>query len=122
VAKILIVDDNRDLADVLVLLLSEHGHDVKATYDGVAALTEAETFVPDAILLDISLPTMSGIEIARRVRRGIGRNMRLIAHTALPRDDLRDQQMRRVGFDCVLTKPAALHNIIEALGLPRGHR
>jgi CheY-like chemotaxis protein len=117
-AKILIVDDNRDLAEVLVLLLGEHGHDVKATCDGATALAEAEEFVPDAILLDISLPTMNGIEIARRVRREIGGSMRLIAHTALPRDDLRDQQMRRAGFDCVLTKPAALQHIIEALNSP----
>jgi len=119
-AKILVVDDNRDLADLLVWLLRDEGHCVTAAYNGPSALIEAASLMPHAILLDISLPSISGIEVAKRLRLEEGRSLRLIAYTALPRDDLRDQQMRRAGFDYVLTKPATLQNIIEALGpLPR---
>jgi PAS domain S-box-containing protein len=63
--RILVVDDNKDAADSLNLLLESMGHDVFTVYDGQAAIGAAQTFRPDVVLLDIGMPQMSGYEVAR---------------------------------------------------------
>jgi CheY-like chemotaxis protein len=64
--RVLIVDDNRDAAESLAMLL--HDHEVQCAPDGEAALTTAQGFLPDIVVLDIGLPGMSGHELARRLR------------------------------------------------------
>jgi signal transduction histidine kinase/CheY-like chemotaxis protein len=64
--RVLIVDDNRDAAESLAMLL--HDHEVQCAPDGEAALTIAQGFLPDIVVLDIGLPGMSGHELARRLR------------------------------------------------------
>ncbi|HEY3785273.1 MAG TPA: PAS domain S-box protein [Steroidobacteraceae bacterium] len=63
--RIMVVDDNKDAADTLNLLLQSMGQVVCAVYDGASALSVAQTFQPDAVLLDIGMPLMSGYEVAR---------------------------------------------------------
>jgi CheY-like chemotaxis protein len=63
--RILVVDDNKDAADSLNLLLESMGHEVFTVYDGQAAIGAAQTFRPDVVLLDIGMPQMSGYEVAR---------------------------------------------------------
>jgi PAS domain S-box-containing protein len=66
--RVLVVDDNRDAADSLALVLQLGGHEVRVANDGVAALALAETFRPSLALLDIGMPGMNGYELARRLR------------------------------------------------------
>ncbi|HEV8061851.1 MAG TPA: hybrid sensor histidine kinase/response regulator, partial [Gemmataceae bacterium] len=66
--SILVVDDNHDSANSLGMLLRLIGHTVQTAYDGASALTQALASPPDVMLLDIGLPGMSGLEVARRVR------------------------------------------------------
>ena len=66
--RILIVDDNRDAADMLAMLLQFNGHETHLAYDGVEAVEATTTLRPDVILLDIGLPRMSGYEAARKIR------------------------------------------------------
>src|SRR4029453_6309438 len=66
--RILIVDDNRDSATSLALVLRLMGNEVRTGHDGREAVTLAEGFRPDAVLLDIGLPVISGHEAARRIR------------------------------------------------------
>ncbi|KQV18243.1 hypothetical protein ASC97_29710 [Rhizobium sp. Root1203] len=63
----MVVDDNLDLAYTLGLMLEEIGHD-HLVHDGREALTEAEAFRPDVVLLDIGLPGMDGYEVCRAFR------------------------------------------------------
>jgi len=80
--RILIADDNRDSADTLALMLEMVGHDVRVCYDGVNALTQAELFRPEVMLLDIGMPVLNGLAVASRVReRPWGARIRLIALT-----------------------------------------
>src|SRR4029077_13141279 len=66
--RVLIVDDNRDAADSLNLLLVSMGQKVCVAYDGQCAISAAKTFDPDVVLLDIGMPQMSGYEVARLLR------------------------------------------------------
>ena len=64
--RVLVVDDNRDAAESLAMIL--HDHEVQCAFDGEAALTIAQEFHADVVILDIGLPGISGYELARRLR------------------------------------------------------
>ena len=66
--RILVVDDNRDAAQALRLLLEGDGHEVRVASDGPGGLALAKEYRPDVALLDIGLPNMNGYELAQRMR------------------------------------------------------
>jgi signal transduction histidine kinase/ActR/RegA family two-component response regulator len=103
--RILVVDDNADAADSLALLLRLGGHDVQTAYDGPAALAAAAAFRPEVVLLDIGLPRMDGLEVARRLRaEHAPGNMVLVAVTGYGQEEDR-RQAGEAGFDHHFTKP-----------------
>ena len=115
--RVLIVDDNRDAADSLAALVGLAGHDVRVVHDGPAALTVAEAFRPEVVLLDIGLPGMSGYEVARRLR-GLPPTAGavLAALTGYGQDEDR-RQSREAGIDHHLVKPPdpdALRRLLSA--------
>jgi DNA-binding response OmpR family regulator len=66
--RVLVVEDDGDIADVLRRSLRMEGYDVRVTGDGVGALDEALVFEPDAVVLDLGLPRLDGVEVCRRLR------------------------------------------------------
>ena len=110
-SRLLIVDDNRDAADSLALLLELEGHEVSAVYTAEAALEQARKFNPSVVLLDIGLPEMDGYEVARRMRAmpELG-DVRLVAVTGYGQAEDR-RRTRDAGFDDHLTKPVDLSNV-----------
>lgn len=62
--KILVVDDEKLVADTVALILSRHGYRAIATYSGTAALKQAESFCPDVLLSDVIMPKLNGIDTA----------------------------------------------------------
>jgi CheY-like chemotaxis protein/two-component sensor histidine kinase len=109
--RVLVVDDNRDAADTLGLLLEADGAEVRVVYDGRAALAMAETFLPSSVLLDIGMPGMDGYEVARRLRQDERfASMRIIALTGWGQDSDR-RQTRNRGFTHHLTKPVSLEEL-----------
>ena len=68
-SRVLVVDDNRDAADMFVMMLQTFGHEVQAAYSGQTALEMAVEYQPDFVLLDIGLPEMDGYEVARHLRQ-----------------------------------------------------
>jgi CheY-like chemotaxis protein len=102
---ILVVDDNRDAADTLALLLESHGAVTRVVYDGEAALAELDVFTPDTVLLDLGMPGMDGLEVARRLRADPSRaGLRIVALTGWGQESDR-RRTREAGFDHHLTKP-----------------
>jgi len=103
--RILIADDNADLAESMAMLLRLEGHEVRIALDGSSALDIAEEFAPNAALLDIGLPGLNGYNLARELRsRQHGRGLLLIAATGYgqPEDRVRAHD---AGFDCHMVKP-----------------
>ncbi|WP_246522881.1 PAS domain S-box protein [Gemmata palustris] len=103
---ILVVDDNRDAADSMAMLLEMRGHQVRTAHDGPDALKVLATFRPQLILLDLGLPGMSGYEVARRIRESAElQGVTLAALTGWGQEEDR-RRTREAGFDHHLTKPA----------------
>jgi CheY-like chemotaxis protein len=103
--RVLIVDDNRDAAESLALLLGLAGCQVALAFDGMAAIATAATFRPDVVLLDIGMPGMDGYETARHLRATAdGSNMLLVALTGWGQEEDK-QQAIDAGFDEHFTKP-----------------
>ncbi len=114
-AWVLVVDDNQDSADTLSEMLSMTGFSSTVAYDGQAALHAVEHEVPDAVLLDIGLPDMSGYEVCQRIRySNMTRQPVLIALTGWGQDKDRALAMT-AGFDAHLTKPADPVAIVSML-------
>jgi CheY-like chemotaxis protein len=113
--RILIVDDNRDAANMLADALREVGHRVIVAYDAAEALTVLETEASDTAILDIGLPGIDGYELARRIRAlPAHRSMSLIALTGYGLTPDRDRAFD-AGFNVHLTKPIDLDVLQETL-------
>lgn len=113
--RILVVDDNTDAADSLVLLLRTEGHDVRAVYDGVAALETSCSFKPEVTLQDIGMPGMNGLEVARKLRKlPHTRDAILIALTGHGTGE-DEEETRSAGFDHHLVKPVDFEALIQLL-------
>ena len=116
--RILVVDDNRDAANSLGMLLQLQGADVHVVHDGPAALDALTTYRPSVVLLDIGMPGMDGYEVARRARSQTeGRDITLIALTGWGQD--KDRRLSKdASIDYHLIKPVeyqALVNVLNSL-------
>ena len=103
--RILIVDDNKDGASTLSMMLKILGNDTRTSYDGEDAVKAAIEFQPNVILLDIGLPKLNGYEVCRRIReQKNGHKILIIAQTGWGQDEDR-QRTQDAGFDHHLVKP-----------------
>lgn len=103
--RILVVDDNHDSALSLAMMLSIMGHETRTAHDGESAVSTAESFLPEVVLLDIGLPKLNGYEVAQRIRQSDwGRSMFLIAVTGWGQDEDR-QRSAEVGLNLHMVKP-----------------
>ncbi|HJV60524.1 MAG TPA: response regulator, partial [Albitalea sp.] len=120
--RILLVDDNADAAEMLRLLLEEHGHQVHCELDGPSALAAIDRFVPELALLDIGLPGMDGYELAGRLRSDPRlQGLRLVALTGYGRDPDRARALA-THFDEHLVKPVTAERLLEVVGKLLGQR
>lgn len=114
--KVLVVDDNRDSADMCATLLELSGHEVRAAYSGRGALELADDFRPHVAVLDIGLPDLDGYQLARLIRgTEWGKDVVLVAVTGWGRDDDRKRAFA-AGFDHHLTKPMTGEALQSLLG------
>jgi len=114
--RVLVVDDNRDAADVMALLLSFAGHEVRVAYDGGEALDVNLAFRPEVVLLDIGLPVLDGYHVAQQIRAQGGLQPLLVALTGWGETENR-LRSTAAGFDAHLVKPVdqhALMNLIDS--------
>jgi PAS domain S-box-containing protein len=113
--RILVVDDNRDSADSLAMLLRLVGHDVRTVHDGRQALVVAATYQPDLVLLDIGLPGMDGFTVARHMRSQPElAGVVLVALTGYGSEEDR-HQAQEAGFNHHMVKPVHFDALIELL-------
>jgi CheY-like chemotaxis protein len=113
--RVLIVDDNRDGADALGLLVEELGNQVHVTYGGTKALEIATAFRPDLMLADLVMPDMDGCDLVTRLRQ-----IPDFAHTKIvaitgQKGEEHNALAMQAGFDAVLVKPVALTEIKAVL-------
>jgi PAS domain S-box-containing protein len=113
--RILIVDDNKDGADSLAMMLKIMGNDTRTAYDGQEGVEQAEQYRPDVVLFDIGLPKLNGYEACRRIRgQPWGKSMVLIAGTGWGQDEDR-RRSHDAGFDHHLVKPVDPQALMKLL-------
>jgi PAS domain S-box-containing protein len=103
--KVLVVDDNADLVEMLAVFVESFGHDVRKAFDGPSAVSAATMYRPDVVLLDLGLPGMTGFDVARELRlRPETASTYLVAVTGWGQaEDV--ERTRSAGFSSHLTKP-----------------
>lgn len=103
--RILVVDDNRDSAESLTMLLNLTGYETHTAYDGLEAVEAAAAFRPDVILLDIGLPKLNGFEAARKIReQQSDKSLALVALTGWGQEEDR-RRSEEAGFNAHMVKP-----------------
>jgi PAS domain S-box-containing protein len=121
--RVLVVDDHRDGADSLAMMLEMLGATVRVAYEGGIALEALASFKPDTVLLDIGMPGMNGYEVAHRIREGTTcADVLLIALTGWGQDEDRRRSLE-AGFDFHLVKPLetdTLRTVLASADLLRG--
>jgi CheY-like chemotaxis protein len=103
--RVLVIDDNRDAADALAMLIEEIGGNCRSVYDGEAGMRELLQYRPDVVLLDIAMQELDGFETCRRIRQQLGDDVMLVAVTGFVQQHDKEEA-RSAGFDEHLTKPA----------------
>jgi CheY-like chemotaxis protein len=113
--QLLVVDDNKDAAVSLAMLLRLQGHEVRVAHDGPSALELATSYHPDMVFLDIGMPGMDGYEVARRLRQQPGlENTVLAALTGWGQQEDR-RRSKEAGFNHHLVKPLEPKTLEELL-------
>jgi CheY-like chemotaxis protein len=103
--RVLLVDDDPDSSEPLSLLLQTKGHETRVVTDGAEAISVADEFKPNCVLLDLGLPRMDGYEVARRLRkRPYGSDLVLVALTGWAGREIRSKAAE-AGFDYHIVKP-----------------
>jgi CheY-like chemotaxis protein len=117
--RVLVVDDNRDSAQTMQMLLEAAGHEVRSVYDGHSAIAAAEAWKPEAVLLDLGLPGMDGYEVAEWLRQmPITARVKLIAMTGYGQEEDR-RRTTLSGFDAHLVKPVDMETLGRILKATR---
>ncbi len=105
--SILIVDDSHDSANTLGSLFGANGYKTHVAYDGLAALEAAKAHLPDVILLDLGMPELDGVHLARFFREDEQLKDKVLIAITGHADEMHRTQCEAVGFDYVFHKPAA---------------
>ena len=121
-SRILVVDDLPASAETLMTLLEMEGFEVKVANEGMEALSIAQEFRPDVVLLDIGLPGMNGFEVAHQLRnQPVNRDALLIALTGYGEAESRSRSAQ-AGFDFHMVKPADVNLLLEMIANPEEAR
>lgn len=113
--RLLVVEDDVDSAEMLSMLLTEHGYDCRYVMTGAAALESVAEHRPEVVVLDIGMPDMNGIDVAHQIRALLeGHPVRMVALTGYTLSgELRDAAA--AAFDEYLLKPLDLESLARAL-------
>jgi CheY-like chemotaxis protein len=113
--RVLIIDDNRDGADSLRMVLDLHGYEARTAYTGPEGVRAALEFAPDFVVCDIGLPGLDGYEVAGALRQQpVTAKAHLIALTTYHSDEAR-MRCREAGFERHLVKPADVDALLDLL-------
>jgi two-component system, sensor histidine kinase len=116
--EVLLVEDSDDVRVALVELLELLGHRVEAVSDGLAAVKRACASRPEVVLVDLGIPGIDGLEVARRIRAELGEAPRLVAMTGAARAEDRRLALE-AGFDAHLVKPIEVADLEAVLARGR---
>jgi signal transduction histidine kinase/HAMP domain-containing protein len=114
--RILVADDNRDIAETMAEILRLEGHEVHLAFDGIEAFERYQQLEPEVVLLDIGMPGMRGDEVARMIRaHSANAGVQLVAITGWGQPSDKENALA-AGFDIHMTKPVDIARLISVVG------
>ncbi len=113
--RVVVVDDDEDSAELVAALLATRGHTARIALSAAAALALLEAEQPDVVVLDVGLPDMDGLALARLIRERFGAKLRLVALTGYSGES-QQAVAREAGVDAFLVKPVRVSQLDTAVG------
>src|SRR6476469_933124 len=120
--KVLVVEDDRSLVDVLTYNLKLAGYDVLVSTDGQDGILQAQLKQPDIVLLDLMLPVVDGLDVCRRLRAGTDTKDILIVMLTAKAEESDELVGFSLGADDYVTKPFSVKVLLERLKALRRRR
>jgi CheY-like chemotaxis protein len=114
--RVLVVDDNADIADAFATLLRALGHEVTVAYNGEAGLAMAREHRPEVAFLDLGMPGMDGVQLAERLHQSLGQDCPLLVAVTGHGQPADRERTRAAGFHRHVLKPAGMQVVREVLG------
>jgi CheY-like chemotaxis protein len=113
--RVLVVDDERVIADTLAIILGQNGYDASAAYTGKEAVEKAKSVLPDLIISDVIMPDMNGIEAAIQIRKALPKcKILLFSGQAATADLLENARLQGHEFE-ILAKPVHPADLLAKL-------
>lgn len=117
--RVLVIDDEKSLADTLVLILQGAGYEASAAYDGPGALSQVDSFLPDVVISDVVMPGMNGIEVCSRIQaEHPSCHIILFSGQAATNELMRSARAQGCQWE-LLAKPVHPKDLLEKLSLLR---
>ncbi len=120
--KVLVIEDDRSLSDVLVYNLKQAGYDVLTASDGQDGLLQAQLKLPDVVVLDLMLPVIDGLDVCRRLRSGTATREMLIVMLTAKAEESDELIGFSLGADDYVTKPFSVKVLLERIKALRRRR
>ena len=118
--RVLVVEDDQEIAQVLLRSLRMEGYEARASFDGEAALVDAREFTPDLVILDLGLPKLDGVDVARALRKD-GGDVPILMLTARDAVEARVEGLD-AGADDYLVKPFGVGELLARIRVALRHR
>lgn len=113
--KVLVIDDDVDVADVVTVLLDVCGYQVEAALSGREGIEAVSSFKPDVVLLDLDMPEINGVQVAKELaQRRTDSPAKLIAYTGYSCGSMYDAALS-AGFHKIICKPVSIDSLIHAI-------
>lgn len=112
--RVLVADDEPSTAEMLALILGFTGYEVTRAYDGAQALELAQSVKPDVLLLDVRMPKLYGLDVAKRIKSDPELQGKVVV--LFSSADENEVQWREVGADAFLSKPIDIRKLPEVVG------
>ena len=113
--RILAVDDDQEILDVLQGLLTMKGYEVVTAPDGMSAIASVSKYKPDLMILDVSMPRMSGFQTCQAIRRTKGYESIPVIFLTAKKADADKKYGARIGADVYLTKPYNQNELLHVV-------
>ncbi|MCP4574474.1 MAG: response regulator [bacterium] len=111
-ARILIVDDEKPIANLLAQTFEQDGHVVASAGDGIDCMNKMASFRPDVVVMDIMMPKLDGVEATKLIRRNQTYAGTLIIALSARADDKTRQRMQEAGADAFVRKPFSIARLV----------
>ncbi len=112
-ARILIVDDERPIANLLAQAFEQEGHTVLSAVDGIDCMNKMASFRPDVVIMDIMMPKLDGVDSTRLIRRNSTYGDTLIIALSARADEATRARMKEAGANIFMRKPFGIAKLVE---------